>query len=317
MAQFTPASLEALRRSLPPYSEGKVHSPKMREFCLHYGIDFEQSMPGVQHRVGTVESGDFSLAVHSYQQPGASSNLLLVHGYLDHSGLFGHLIEFGLKRGSNVLIFDLPGHGLSTGAPAVIDDFRDYSRAVGAVLKAAKLPALLWWAMAQSTGCSALMEYARTATWPFSATVFLAPLIRPKGWNFVRFTHVLLNRFTEGTPRKFSENSSDKKFLSFVKKDPLQSRKISTRWVGALRRWLADLPMLDLGTGPLLVLQGDADETVAWRWNMKEIPSLFPACQIAYLAGAGHHLANESAAIRGEYLQQIDDYLDGQLSGST
>ena len=133
----------------------------------------------------------------------------------------------------------------------------------------------------------------------------------------VRFGHIVLRRFIDGTKRGFAENSSDKTFLAFLRQDPLQSRKISIRWIGALRRWLADLPMRDLGIGPVLVLQGDRDGTVAWRRNMKDIPSLIPACQIAYLAGAGHHLANESAAIRTEYLEQVSDYLEAQLPYAT
>ena len=310
------ASLDALRQNLPAFSEVGAPSPEMAEFCQYYGIDFEQSMPGVEHCFGSVESGPFSLAVHSYQQAGASSNLLLVHGYLDHSGLFGHLIEYGLKRGCNVLVFDLPGHGLSTGERAAIDDFKEYSRALRAVLEAVQLPTLPWWVMAQSTGCAALMEYSRTSIWPFSAAVFLAPLIRPKSWNMVRFGHIVLHRFINGTKRGFAENSSDKTFLAFVRQDPLQSKKISIAWIGALRRWLVDLPMRDLGIGPVLVLQGDRDGTVAWRRNMKDIPSLIPACRIVYLAGAGHHLANESAAIRAGYLEQVDEYLEGQLPGA-
>jgi alpha-beta hydrolase superfamily lysophospholipase len=285
----------------------------MRELCQYYGIEFGQKLPQVQHRVGSVKSGAFSLAVHSYQQPNATGNLLLVHGYLDHSGLFGHLIEYGLKRGCNVLIFDLPGHGLSTGERAAIDDFKEYSRAIGAVLASAQFPVLPWWAMAQSTGCAALMEYSRTVNWPFIATVFLAPLIRPKDWRLIFFTHVLLHRFVEGTKRSFADNSSDKAFLAFLRQDPLQSRKIPIRWIGALRRWLAALPLRDLGIGPTLVLQGDKDDTVAWRRNMKDIPSLVPDCKIVYLRGAGHQLANESEDIRRGYLQQVDDYLAAKL----
>ncbi len=283
----------------------------MREFCHFYGIDFEQRLPRVDHRVGAVTSGDFTLAVHTYRQPGASSNLLLVHGYLDHSGLFGHLIEYGLQRGSNVVIFDLPGHGLSTGAPAVIDDFKEYSRAITAVLEAVSLPALPWWAMAQSAGCSALMEYSRTALWPFRATVFLAPLIRPKSWNLLRLFHILLHRFIDSAARKFADNSSDKEFLAFLRRDPLQSKQISMCWVGALRRWLAGLEFEDLGVGPLLVIQGEADRTVAWRYNMKHIVELFPGCQIEYLTGAGHHLANETADIRRRYLKKVHAFLEG------
>ena len=314
MAQFSPASLAVLREGLPPLADGAAPSPAMREFCHFYGIDFQKKAPGVQHRIGAVTSGEFSLAVHCYLQPEASSNLLLVHGYMDHSGLFGHLIEFGLLRGCNVLIFDLPGHGLSTGAQVAIDDFKEYSRAIGAVLAAARMPELPWWTMAQSTGCAALMEYSRTANWPFKATVFLAPLVRPKDWELVRLAHVLLHRFTDDIKRKFAENSSDKEFLAFMRQDPLSSRTISLRWIGALRRWLTDLPMRDLGIAPLLVVQGDADGTVAWRRNMKDIAILAPGSQIIYLKGAGHHLANESGSIRTGYMMKIDRFLSVNMS---
>ncbi len=314
MTQFTSAWLMALRDALPPLEQGVAPSCAMNEFCQFYGIDFERESPGVQHTVGTVSSGEFSLAVHSYCQPGASNNLLLVHGYLDHSGLFGHLIAYGLQRGCNVLIFDLPGHGLSTGAPVAIDDFRDYSRAISAVLAAAQFPELPWWTMGQSTGCAALMEYSRTANWRFKAAVFLAPLIRPVGWNSIRFAHIFLHRFIDDTRRKFSKNSSDTEFLAFVRRDPLQSKTISIRWVGALRRWLAGLPMSDLNIGQVLVIQGDADGTVAWRRNLEDIRTLIPGCQIVLMKGAGHHLANEIEAIRLGYLKQIDTYLSTVLA---
>jgi len=290
-------------------------SSEMDEFCRFYGLDFERRIEGVVHSVGAVKSGGFTLAVHSYVQPEASSNLLLVHGYLDHSGLFGPLIDYGLKRGCNVLVFDLPGHGLSTGEPAAIDDFQDYSRAIKAVLDCAQLPSLPLWTMAQSTGCAALMEFSRMYEWPFVSTVFLAPLIRPKNWRAVLLAYFFLRPFIDGTKRGFSENSSNKEFLAFVRRDPLQSHKISIRWVGALRRWLAGLAMTDLGIGPVLVLQGDADETVAWRSNMKELPKLIPQCQIVYIEGGGHHLANESELIRKGYLQKVESFRLGEPGG--
>ena len=305
----TAASLEALRQALLPLSHGAQISPEMDEFCQYYGIDFERHITGLEHSVGAVASGAYTLAVHSYLLPGANSTLLLVHGYLDHSGLFGPLIEYGLQRGCNVLIFDLPGHGLSTGEPAAIDDFQDYGRAIKAVLESAQLPDLPLWTMAQSTGCAALMEFSRKYQWPFVSTVFLAPLIRPKNWRTVLMAYYVLRPFIDGTTRGFSENSSNKEFLAFIRQDPLQSRKISIRWVGALRHWLAGLPRRDLGIGQVLILQGTADETVAWRRNMKEIPNLIPQCQIVYVESAGHHLANESGKIRQEYLACVDGYL--------
>lgn len=306
---MTPEQLQSLRHQLPTFGDGAKPSPELQAFCRYYGIDFAERLPQVEHRAGSVHSGDYTLAVHHWCQPGASTNLLLLHGYFDHTGLFSKLIEWGLAHRCNVLIFDLPGHGPSSGEPAVIDDFGDYSRAIADVLDAVKLPPLPLWVMAQSTGGAALVDYAGKYAWPFVATVLLAPLVRPVGWLGVRAGHLLLGRFVDTVPRKFSVNSSDQVFLEFLKRDPLQSQHISLRWVGALRRWLRDLQQSDLGVGPALIIQGDADSTVDWRYNMSVIRQLFPGSQVEYLHGAGHQLANESEEIRRDYLGRVETWL--------
>jgi len=299
---LTPGQLDALRRELPPLGGGKTPPALLDEFCRDYGIDFAGREPRLGYTAGTVDSGAFRLAVHRWSRPGATANLLLLHGYLDHTGLFGKLIGWALARGCNVLAFDLPGHGLSSGEPGVIDDFAAYGRAIADVLDTVVLPPLPLWVMAQSTGGAALVEYARYHPWPFAATVLLAPLVRPVGWHSIRLGYTLLHRFADSVPRKFVANSSDKAFLDFVRADPLQSHRISLRWVGALHRWLRGLEHRDLGVGPALVVQGEADTTVDWRYNVGVVRKLFPGSRLHYLPGAGHHLANEAGSIRSDYL---------------
>ena len=308
---MTPEQLRELRHNLPPFADGVAPSPRLQEFCRYYSIDFAERQSRLEHVAGVVPSGDYSLAVHLWRQSSARSNLLVLHGYFDHTGLFGKLIEYGLSRRCNVLVFDLPGHGLSSGDPAVIDDFGDYSRAIADVLAAVHLPDIPLWVMGQSTGCAALVDYARKQPWPFAATVLLAPLVRPAGWRGVRLAHTLLRRFVDGVPRGFARNSSDPAFLEFLRNDPLQSKRVSLRWVAALRRWLAGLQQQDLGVGPALVIQGDADNTVDWRYNINIICKLFPGSQVEYLPGGGHQLANESTIFRERYLDRVDAYLTG------
>lgn len=254
-------------------------------------------------------SGPFKLALQRWTQPGASHNLLLIHGYFDHVGLFNKLVAHGLSRGCNVLAFDLPGHGLSSGEPAAIDDFAHYGDSVAAALAAVELPPLPTWVMAQSTGASALIEFARRHAWPFSDTVLLAPLLRPVHWCQVRLAHLLLHLFVDSVPRRFAVNSSDAAFLAFLREEPLQPRRIPVSWVGALGRWLAELEFGDLGVGPALIIQGDADGTVDWRYNLPRVGELFPGGRIEMVPGAGHHLANESEALRGRYLRAVDRYI--------
>ena len=302
-------ALLALRAGLPRLARAQAPSSDLRAFCRIYGLDFSAGFPATDYTAGTVDSGPYSLLVHRWQQTGARANLLLVHGYFDHSGLFSHLVHFGLAQGCNVVVFDLPGHGLSSGEEAVIDDFAEYGAAVADVVASDQLPNLPRWALGQSTGCAALIEYARSGAPRFDRTVLLAPLLRPTAWPRVRLARRLLQPFTDRVTRRFAENSSDRAFLEFLQHDPLQPRYISVRWVAALERWLASLDFADLGAGPALVVQGDHDGTVDWRWNLPRIGRLFPGSDVVYVEGAGHHLANEAPQLREDYCKVIARYL--------
>lgn len=286
--------------------------PALRDYCAFYGIDFTELDPTLEHQAGTVPSGDFLLATHLWQRPAARGNLLLVHGYTDHTGVFGHLIAWGLANNLNVLIFDLPGHGLSSGDPAAIDDFGDYSRAIRDVLAAAPLPALPLYAIGQSTGCAAMMDYAqhlaRGGDWPFARVAFLAPLVRPHRWRWVQLGRRALSPFTDGVGRKLVRNTSDGAFLEILRRDPLQPTRLSLRWIAALAKWLRQLQRSDLGVGPVLVVQGDDDNTVDWRYNVPVVQTLFPDSRVQYLAGAGHQLANEAPAVRKQYEAVLDEW---------
>lgn len=317
VAAPTEASLRALRQALPLWTDEQQTLPlEWRDYCRYYGLDFSDQYPQVEHRAGAVCSGPYRIATHLWSSPGARSNLVLLHGYTDHSGLFDRLVEHGLSQNCNVLIFDLPGHGLSTGEPGAIADFGEYAQALADVLRIVTLPSLPTWALGQSTGCAVLMEFARCSVWPFDAVVLLAPLLRPASWHRLRLTYQVLHRFVHSVPRTFSRNSSDQDFLDFIQQDPLQIRRYPLVWIGALRRWLAGLPLADLDVGPALVLQGDADGTVDWRYNTRQIDKLFPGSDIRYLEGAGHQLANESNALRSAYLAEVVAYVESRLAAS-
>jgi alpha-beta hydrolase superfamily lysophospholipase len=290
--------------------EPRVFSSDEQAYLKFYGLDLAGEFAGLSHALGKIESDGEQLAVHVWQRGEAESTLLLVHGYFDHVGLFRHLVRFGLERGSNVVAFDLPGHGLSTGEVAAIVSFDHYRHAIADVLKAVdSLPGERQ-VIAQSAGGAAVMDYLTTQPWPqLDKVVLLAPLIRPRSWLRGWVGYLLLRRFRDRLPRKFAENSSDREFLRFLRADPLQSHTLSVVWVGALRRWLKEFLKRPGRPLELLVIQGDADGTVDWTFNMRQIERLFPRARIHIIAGAGHHLANESASIRSNYLVLVDAYL--------
>lgn len=303
------SELDKLRANLPAFSPGTAPSPEFQRYLQFYGLDFSATKPGLEYRAGLVPSGKFQLLTQLWQHPDATHNLLLLHGYFDHTGIYDKLIAWALDHRCNVVIFDLPGHGLSSGERAVIDDFAAYGAAIADVLKVVELPELPLCAIGQSTGCAALMEFARHNPWPFAHTAFLAPLVRPAGWLGVRLGQTLLGKFTDSLARKFNHNSSDLQFLDFIRRDPLQCHRVSLHWIGALKRWLSELTLTDLKVGPLLVIQGEKDGTVAWKYNTAAVAKLFPGSEFFYLPEAGHQLANESASIRHDYYRELEAFL--------
>lgn len=307
---FDPAATRAGLRELG-FSGLSVASTVEQDYFDFYGLDFASRIPGVVHHFGAFEAAGFTVAAHFYAAPRPRGTCLLLHGYFDHAGLYGHLIAHCLRNGYSVLIWDLPGHGLSSGEQASIHSFDHYVDVLAAVLQryAEDLPHPLV-GIGQSTGGAVLLGWAfRTlrdaVECPFAKVVLLAPLVRPAEWGKVVLSYHLLRPFRRSVTRTFMANSNDTQFLEFVRRDPLQSRVLPVRWVGAMRAWvrefLAQAPM----TQAPVIVQGDADRTVDWRWNLARLRERFPAAQVTMLGGARHHLVNEAPALREQAFAAI------------
>ncbi len=311
--------LEAVRNGLQDYESLRFNATdeaqpaELKDYLDFYGINVardSRNYPRLRHGVHALTSGSYRLCLHTFKQANASKTLLLVHGYLDHVGLFGHLIRYGLERGYNVVAFDLPGHGLSSGEAAVIDNFADYSEAIKSVVRVCGDFPQDWSLIAQSTGAAAVFDYfLRYDAAPFKRAVLLAPLIRPVGWWWIRAARPLLRPFCKDVTRRFARNSSDAEFLAFIQNDPLQQRRLPLRWMAALGSWLKSLPQKNNAPIPMLVIQGDADTTVDWRYNIECIQRIFAGADTRIVVGARHHLANESQVYQSEIRGLIDEFL--------
>lgn len=298
---------EALRKELRELAFSGLSVPGSDEqaYFAFYRIDFANRIPGVVHHFGRLPAAGFDIACHFYLPARPRGSCLLVHGYFDHVGLYGKLIEHCLRKGYAVLAWDLPGHGLSSGPQASIATFGHYVDVLGAVITryGAQLPGPLV-GIGQSTGGAVLLgwafQQARTgAACPFDRMLLLAPLVRPAEWTKVRLMHTALKPFRRSIVRRFMENSGDPEFLAFVQQDPLQSGRLPVAWVSAMRRWVRDFsaetPTTDYAP---LVIQGDQDTTVDWHWNLPQIRAKFPRANVCMIPGARHHLVNESTALR-------------------
>ena len=268
-----------------------------------------------QHHIGTLHSGNYRLAVQYWLPENVQQTALVVHGYFDHVGLYRHVIQFLLQKNIAVIAFDLPGHGLSSGARAVIHNFDEYAQAINSVITTSantKLPPITL-GFGQSTGCAAWMNFLmEDFSHAIQKLIFFSPLLRPHHWQPQGYAaYLLLRHFIKYLPRNFHDNSSNQEFLHFCRyEDPLQPRYLTVAWVDAMKNWLTHFSKQSVIKTSTLILQGEQDDTVDWRYNIPAICKKMPNAQVHYLAEARHHLANESASIRARAEQIVNQFLD-------
>ena len=296
-------------------------SPSFAAYCRYYGMD----MAGIRHVFGTFPSGDYQLAAHvfftkphnagtDYSGPGRGTAFLL-HGYYDHTGTLKNLIRHCLDAGLNVAVFDLPGHGLSSGERVSIDDFAAYSTALKDFIRtcAPHMPGPFH-LIGHSTGGAAILDYLyrenADGTLPaFKNIILLAPLIRSAHWHLSKTGFHLTRVFTDTVPRKLRNSSTDPAFIAALKNDPLQARHVSYKWVGALYDWNKKMAARGSMPNPLLVIQGTKDRVVDWRYNIRFLKKRAPHLTVKYIRGAKHQLANETSDFKKAVFNSMDDYI--------
>jgi len=290
-------------------------------YAAYYGLnlsELDSDLGDARASIGRFRSGAYELVCQHFLPPDypPRKTAILLHGYFDHAGLYKHLIRHLLRSGIAVVIFDMPGHGLSSGASASIDSFQQYSDALVDCLTLASSQGLIspWVVLGQSTGAAvimdALLERKIGAEFPIESYILLGPLLRPRQWSRSKILFSLSRLFVASTPRKFSKNSHDQEFLRFLEaEDALQSRRLPRDWVQAMIDYINRFEAALRKEQALQIIQGRGDGTVQWESNIPAILEKFPGSEVYWIDEAGHHLVNESMPYRGEVFAAIDRIL--------
>lgn len=300
-----------LRNSLQPLSVAQPLCAEGLAYQRFYGLDRLGLERPLRSWLGRMDVGGYEIVGQTWipQQPVAT--LFLMHGFYDHMGLFRHLIEWALSMDFAVISCDLPGHGLSSGSRASIDDFAEYQVVLQRLFEEAaglQLPQP-WHLCGQSTGGAILIDHLLNHGVESPAqgqVILLAPLVRPRAWGWSKFSYYLLKPFVTGIARRFSENSNAPAFLPFLLADPLQPRRLPTAWVGALGRWITRIESAPTSLRSPIIIQGEADMTVDWSHNLVVLNEKFSQPRILMLRDARHHLANELPVLRAQYFAFVE-----------
>lgn len=72
-------------------------------------------------------SGDLEIYTQTWSPDSEpKAHVVIVHGYLEHSGRYAHLAEYLVTCGLSVTAFDCRGHGKSSGERAFVKDIAEY-----------------------------------------------------------------------------------------------------------------------------------------------------------------------------------------------
>ena len=281
-----------------------------------YFRSYDLLIPNASHFFGLFSSGKFSIAARVYIPSSPQGTIFLMHGYFDHSGILKNLIRYCLKANWAVACFDLPGHGLSSGKRGEIDDFSQYVSVLEDFISICSphLPKP-YHLTGHSLGSAIILEYIfiqDRREMVFDSIVLLAPLIHHSYYYVARFQYFLAEPFTERLPRVFRSNSSDPDFVRWLKRDPLQVRKIPLNWLEALYDWNARIISKRIDFKSLLVIQGTSDKVVDWQYNIEFINKKCDSATVRWIENARHQLLNEQPAFRNEVLLAISTYLQGR-----
>jgi lysophospholipase len=309
---FSPESVRAAMRPLVLDSATDFPS-SVQDYFHYYRLDFS----GVTHWFGTYRSDCDTLAAHVFKPASPCGTMLVVHGYIDHSGIMRNVIRLGLDSGFAVAAIDLPGHGLSSGPRSSIQDFSQYGYAIGHFLEqyGSSLPHPLI-LIGHSTGCAAIVEYLHMYNERNVDRVILcAPLVHTAHWVGLSMLGTCLGWTHVPWPRCHNTLSSDAKWQKWYNHDPLEGKTAPANWLSAMNAWNKRLEHYPLFQTPVCIIQGEKDNAVDWRYNMPALKRRFKPMPIHYIDNGGHQLMNESEPVKSQVLGIIGAELTASLQG--
>lgn len=308
-----PKNIESLRQKLPPFNARAVadltSNTALQDYLNFYRLPHPTD--SLRLHAGHLSKDDQQTHILAWQPVDARGTVIVVHGYLDHTGLYRNLVKELLRRQFTVVCYDLIGHGLSSGELGYIDNYSQYvdqlNQVIGAVSDFCPEPLH---AIGQSTGGAILLKHllnqVNTNSHPFVSLNLLAPLVHPNLWKFNRWAFKLTGPFRKTMKRVFRKNSHDPEFLHFLQyQDPFQPQRLPRAWIGAMAEWVAEIESHPGSNFPINVIQGDGDGTLDWRYNITLFKEKFPYMRLNLVSGAGHHMVNEREDLREKIFAAI------------
>jgi alpha-beta hydrolase superfamily lysophospholipase len=235
--------------------------------------------------------------------------VVIVHGYAEYAGRYGHVADALTAAGAVVYAEDHLGHGHSHGERALITDFEHVVDDLRSVVDIAvgEHPGLPVVMIGHSMGGLLSARFAQRYPTQLAGIVFLGAVIGD--WHWAR--DVLNEPELPQGATEFSGMSRDVETVEAYATDPLiyrgrYKRPLLEAEVVALDRFQADIGLL---TMPVLFCHGTDDPFVDHRTSLAAVETM-PSHDktIRLYEGARHELVNETN--RDEVIAEIVGFVD-------
>jgi alpha-beta hydrolase superfamily lysophospholipase len=256
-----------------------------------------------------------------YENPLARANILLVHGFGEHSGRYEALVAHLLGRGYAVTTYDHRGHGKSAGLYGHVDRFSQYEDDLDFMVSklVARDGANKLFLIGHSMGGLVVLRYLTKQPQAISGAAISAPLIEIAAK--VPAHKLLIAKVSAAlAPRLRMANEIDPAVLSrdaeigrAYAADPLVGKLVSTRWFAEALKAMDELkvkaPQITL---PVLVMHGGEDRLA----NVEATKNLFASIgstdkRLKVYEGYYHELFNEPE--KQEIYERLADWLELRL----
>lgn len=261
-----------------------------------------------------METGHFSardgiqLHYQLYSPAAPRGSVLVMHGFAEHGGRYGHLVDALVPKGFAVMTYDHRGHGQSGGRRVFIERFDEYvaDAALAVELAKKRLPGPLFVVSHSMGGVVALLLAAQKPAgisgWVFSNPALHAAVDIP-GWKvaLARCASKALPTLEvpSGIPPEHISRDPDE--VRQYAADPLCSKQATARWYTeftAAQQRVRAAPEALAGV-PVIGLIGEGDRIIDPTVSVRFFAALSgPDAVLRRYPGLYHEIFNELAADR-------------------
>jgi alpha-beta hydrolase superfamily lysophospholipase len=254
----------------------------------------------------------------------ARAGMVVTHGYAEHRGRYGYLVEAMVASGISVLTWDARGHGDSGGTRGLVGRFDEYLDDFAVIMRFARqvLPRPLI-AFGHSMGGLIVTRFYQERSLPVDGLVLSNPALQLSmvvpGWKLtaVKLLARLLPAFSLPSDIPPELISRDPQEIARYRDDKVVFGHATARWAREFMATQRDtlLRPADLAALPVLVLLSTGDGIIDWAVSQDFYGRCMAAdCEIKTYAGHYHELINEGPAHRELVFADVRQWIDQRIS---